>query len=110
MGAGLPLLPSIILESITKQGITLGKSREIFSKRWETGGMTQFLNSPKGKVVISLHKLYVEVEHEANYPDQLTDLGNRAFEIFTASMDAAKQANCDIRAYEFDYDEYEDDE
>jgi len=72
--------------------------------------MSQPENPPKGRVIISLHKLYVEVEHEANYPDQLTDLGNRAYEVFVQALTMAKTAGCDIRAYEYDYDEYEDDE
>jgi hypothetical protein len=70
--------------------------------------MSQSQNPPKGKVTISLHRLYVEVEHEANYPDQLTDISNRAYDIFVQVMDAAKVSGLDIRAYEGDFDEFED--
>lgn len=66
---------------------------------------------PKAKVVIGLHQLYIEVEHHSSYPDQMTDLSNRAFELFNAVLDKAKEAECDIRDfshYEWESDEEED--
>ena len=66
---------------------------------------------PKAKVVIGLHQLYIEVEHHSSYPDQMTDLSNRAFELFEAVLEKAKEAECDIRDFsyaEWDTDEEED--
>lgn len=66
---------------------------------------------PVARVVLSLHNLYVEIEHEASYPDHLTDLGNRTFELFVSAMNHAKDLGMDIRSkgYE-DWEEFEDDE
>lgn len=71
--------------------------------------MTQNQSStPKAKVVIALHQLYIEVEHYASYPDQLTDLSNRAFELFNGVIEKAKEAGCDIT--DVSMAEWEDDE
>ncbi len=56
---------------------------------------------PIGRVVISLHRLYVEIEQEASYPDQLTDLTNRAKELLATSMVIAKEQGIDIRSDNF---------
>ena len=56
---------------------------------------------PIGRVVISLHRLYVEIEQEASYPDQLTDLTNRAKELLSTSMIIAKEQGIDIRSEDF---------
>ena len=64
------------------------------------------INTPKGSVTISLHKLYVEVVHEASYPDQMTDISNRAKELFESVLKLAQESKVDIRS--FDYDEIED--
>lgn len=56
---------------------------------------------PKGKITISLHQLWVEVEHTASYPDQLTDISNRALEIFTRAIILAKESGMDIRNFDF---------
>jgi hypothetical protein len=66
---------------------------------------------PSGKIAISLHQLWIEVEHESSYPDQLTDLSNRALELFKAALDHCKEVGIDIRAVDpfiFDGDEDED--
>ena len=65
---------------------------------------------PSGKIVISLHQLWVEVEHESSYPDQLTDLGNRALELFKAALNHCKETGMDIRSVDpfvFDDDDEE---
>jgi hypothetical protein len=59
------------------------------------------VNPPVGRVVISLHRLYVEIEQEASYPDQLTDLTNRAKELLATSMIIAKEQGIDIRSEDF---------
>ena len=63
---------------------------------------------PKGKITLSLHQLYVEVEHSASYPDQLDDIANRAYELFVGILDKAKLEGIDI--YAFRASEYEDDD
>jgi hypothetical protein len=79
----------------------------IFScNRWENRAMDKTI--PKGKIVISLHQLYVEVAHEATYPDQLHDMSARALQLFTTALTIAKESNMDIR--DFDFQEFEDDE
>ena len=67
---------------------------------------------PSGRIVISLHQLWVEVEHESSYPDQLTDLSNRALDLFVAALNHCKETGMDIRSQDpFIYDsEDEDDE
>jgi len=59
------------------------------------------VNPPVGRVVISLHRLYVEIEQEASYPDQLTDLTNRAKELLATSIIVAKEQGIDIRSEDF---------
>jgi hypothetical protein len=63
---------------------------------------------PKGKITLSLHQLYVEVEHSASYPDQLDDISNRAYELFVGILDKAKLEGIDI--YTFRANEWEDDD
>ena len=63
---------------------------------------------PKGKITISLHQLFVEIEHTATYPDQMTDIGNRAIEIFSRVIQLAKESGVDIRT--FDFADFGDDE
>ena len=66
---------------------------------------------PSGKIVISLHQLWVEVEHEASYPDQMTDLSNRALELFKAALNHCKEVGMDIRdSDQFIFDGDDDDE
>lgn len=63
---------------------------------------------PKGKIVISLHQLYVEVAHEASYPDQMHDMSSRALQLFTTALTIAKESGMDIR--DFDFQDFEDDD
>ena len=68
---------------------------------------------PKGKITLSLHGLYVEVEHHASYPDQLDDISNRAFDLFVGLLEKAKKENIDIyttRASDFEFDDEDEDE
>jgi hypothetical protein len=66
---------------------------------------------PKGKITISLHQLFVEIEHTATYPDQMTDIGNRAIEIFSRVIQLAKESGVDIRTFDFaDFGDDEDDD
>ena len=69
--------------------------------------------NPKGKITLSLHGLYVEVEHHASYPDQLDDISNRAYELFVGVMDKAKLEGIDLyttRSYEFEDDDEDEEE
>lgn len=68
-------------------------------------------NPPSGKIVISLHQLWVEIEHEASYPDQMTDLSNRVLELFKAALNHCKEVGMDIReADQFIFDGDDEDE
>jgi len=67
---------------------------------------------PSGKIVISLHQLFVEVEHESSYPDQLSDLSNRALELFISALSHCKETGMDIRSTDpfiYDGEDEEDD-
>lgn len=67
---------------------------------------------PSGKIVISLHQLWVEVEHESSYPDQLSDLSSRALDLFKLALNHCKEVGMDIREVDpliYDGDD-EDDE
>ena len=58
---------------------------------------------------MSLHSLYVEIEHEAIYPDQITDMASRTYDLFVNALMASKEAGMDIRKTpDFDWDEDED--
>jgi hypothetical protein len=64
---------------------------------------------PNARVVLSLHQLYVEIEHEAIYPDQITDMSSRAYDLFVNALRSAKEAGMDIRKTpDYDFDEDED--
>ena len=63
---------------------------------------------PKGKITISLHQLFIEVEHTATYPDQISDMGNRAIDIFSRVMQLAKESGMDICS--FDMADFGDDD
>ena len=65
---------------------------------------------PNARVVLSLHQLYVEIEHEAIYPDQITDMSSRAYDLFMNALLGAKDAGMDIRKTpDYDFDEDDDD-
>ena len=64
---------------------------------------------PNARVILSLHQLYVEIEHEAIYPDQITDMSSRAYDLFVNALNASKAAGMDIRKTpDYDFDEDED--
>ena len=93
-------------------GLTLGASREIFCNQCQTRGMSKSPDyPPSGRIVISLHQLFVEVEHESSYPDQISDLSNRALDIFKLAIDHCKEIGMDIRSVDpFIFDGEDDDE
>jgi len=62
------------------------------------------------KISMSLYALLVEVECDANHPDAVTDLANRASVLFMTALTAAKNNGIDVmRVSSLDDDEYEDD-
>lgn len=63
---------------------------------------------PKGRIAICLHQLYIEIEHDASYPDQLTDMSNRALQMLTSVLSIAKESGMDIRQIEFEEEEEEE--
>ena len=66
---------------------------------------------PGGRIVISLHQLWIEVEHESSYPDQLTDLSNRALFLLSAALNHCKEVGMDIRDVDpYIFDGEDDDE
>jgi len=63
------------------------------------------------RVVIALHELVIEIEQDSAYPDQMTDMSNRALMLFMASLTAAKESGIDITEYGgLEYDGVEDEE
>lgn len=64
--------------------------------------------NPSARVILSLHTLYIEIEHEAAYPDQITDMASRAYDLYCNALQGAKSAGVDIRVapdYDFEIDE-----
>lgn len=59
-------------------------------------------------VSINLYNLFVEVEDEANYPDQITDLSSRALHLFQEALKTAKELQIDIA--EMALEDLEDDD
>lgn len=98
---------------LQKSGIERGESRDFFCNQCQTRGMSKTPDTPpSGKIVISLHQLWVEVEHESSYPDQLTDLSNRALELFKSALNHCKETGMDIRSTDpfiFDGDDEDED-
>jgi hypothetical protein len=60
------------------------------------------------KVHISLFNLIVEVESDSKYPDQISDMSNRAIGLFMGAIEFCKANNLDIRSD--DVDDYIDEE
>jgi|SanBayMetagenome_1026888.scaffolds.fasta_scaffold00429_9 hypothetical protein len=60
-----------------------------------------------GRVHISLYNLIIEIEQDKAYPDQITDMSNRALMLFMSAIQTCKDAGLDIRQFDF---EEEDDE
>jgi hypothetical protein len=67
------------------------------------------MGQPRAKISLSLHQLVVEVEHETVYPDQLTDMANRAFSLFHSALQSAQEQQIDIRMTLDEIDIHEDD-
>ena len=66
---------------------------------------------PLAKVVINLGGLNIRLEQEATYPDQLTDLCNRAAILCGTTLAQAQQAGVNIMSAVFvEYGDDEDDE
>lgn len=65
---------------------------------------------PNARVILSLHSLYIEIEHEAIYPDQISDMSSRAYDLFMSALIGAKEAGMDIRRTpEYEFDDEDDD-
>ena len=61
------------------------------------------------RVHLRLYNLIVEVELEgAVYPDQITDMSNRALSVFQLALTSAKEAGVDI--CQVSLEDYEDDD
>tara|TARA_R110000868_G_scaffold338487_2_gene599267 strand:+ start:3104 stop:3313 length:210 start_codon:yes stop_codon:yes gene_type:complete len=61
------------------------------------------------RIVIALHELVIEIEQDSTYPDQMTDMSNRALMLFMASLTAIKESGIDISEYGgLEYDGPED--
>ena len=54
------------------------------------------------RVTINLYNLWVEIEHETTYPDQITDMSSRCLELFNAAIVTCKEMKLDIREYDYD--------
>ncbi len=70
-----------------------------------TGVMTM---AGQARVHVSLHNLIVEVESELAYPDQISDLANRAMIVFISAIQAAKESGVDIT--KVPYDDFDEDD
>lgn len=79
---------------------------DLFSDKWQNESMDKTI--PKGRIAICLHQLYIEIEHDASYPDQLTDMSNRALQILTSVLSIAKESGLDIRQIEFEEEDEEE--
>lgn len=58
-----------------------------------------------GRVHISLYNLIIEIEQDQAYPDQLTDMSNRALMLFMSAIQTCKEAGLDIRSFELEEDD-----
>lgn len=66
---------------------------------------------PLAKVVVNLGGLNIRIEQEATYPDQLTDMCNRAAILCGTAIAQAQQAGVNIMAATFvEYGDEDDDE
>jgi hypothetical protein len=62
---------------------------------------------PITQVDIAIHEIAVSITTQLNYPDQLDDISNRAYNLLERVMVKAKEHNIDIRR--FSYSETEND-
>lgn len=65
-------------------------------------------NKHEARVFVVLYNLQIEISGDPTYPDQLTDMCNRAIHLMSGAIQAAKEAGIDIRDNDFEYDEEED--
>ena len=54
------------------------------------------------KVSINLYNLWVEIEDEHKYPDQVSDLSHRCLEMYKDALKYAKDNGIDITNADFD--------
>jgi hypothetical protein len=64
--------------------------------------------SHQARVFLVLYNLQIEISADPTYPDQLTDMCNRAIMLMAGALHTAKEAKIDIRDSDFEYDEEED--
>ena len=62
---------------------------------------------PITQVDIAIHEIAVSITTQLNYPDQLDDISNRAYNLLERVMVKAQEQNIDIRR--FGYSDYESD-
>jgi hypothetical protein len=62
---------------------------------------------PITQVDIAIHEIAVSITTQLNYPDQLDDISNRAYNLLERVMVKAREHNIDIRR--FSYSEAEND-
>ena len=62
---------------------------------------------PITQVDIAIHEIAVSITTQLNYPDQLDDISNRAYNLLERVMVKAREHNIDIRR--FSYSETEND-
>jgi hypothetical protein len=59
------------------------------------------------KISINLYNLWIEVQSDTNYPDHISDISNRALNLFIEALEYAKKNNLDISK---EYEEFGDEE
>ncbi len=64
--------------------------------------------SHQARVWLVLYNLQIEISADPTYPDQLTDMCNRAVMLMAGALHTAKEAGIDIRDSDFEFDEEED--
>jgi len=60
------------------------------------------------RVTINLYNLWVEVEHENAYPDQMSDMTNRCLYLFQSAMNTCKEMKIDIKDDDYEVEDYEE--
>ncbi|NDB58600.1 hypothetical protein EB001_09155 [bacterium] len=60
------------------------------------------------RVTINLYNLWVEIEQENTYPDQITDMTNRCLLLFQSATLTCKEMKIDIKDDDFEIEDYEE--
>ena len=60
------------------------------------------------RVTINLYNLWVEIEHETAYPDQVTDMSSRCLELFNSAINTCKEMKIDIKDDDYEIEDYEE--